>query len=287
MKLMHVTFMSALALVLLDGPLAKAVPVPLINVAFNDAAGNQSLANRGSVVATGTANGSTVGFSNDVPPTNTGGWSGDFNGVGSMGDFGDDNVDFGDIAEIDGLTSITITAWVKGIAFHANGSRVSAKQNNPAGYDFSILSGTSGDPEGIPAIAAGGVSISSAVEIGSLGGRIPLNTWRFIAASLDTTTDTLTWHIGDGTTLNSTPETSVFDAGPVAASSLPLLIGNFRFAGRAFQGLIDDVQIFGEALSTSDVSAVMRISDVVPEPSTCVTLLLGSVLILGRRKVVC
>lgn len=248
----------------------SAQPTPLMEVDFNTAAGDQSLVNRGALDATGTMSGSTAAFSNDVPPVNSGGWSASFHSnLGELEFTGDDKVDFGDLDELDGMSKFTFTAWVKSPEFHRNGSRMFSKGFGGIGFEFNMIGGTTPAFDGVPAFgiddpnSTSTAFVSAAAEIPDLGGRLPLNTWGFVAASYDRDApafEHVTWYIGDGTDIGTAQENFPIGAS-TGSSAEPFLIGNYYFPDRVFKGLIDNVRIYDEVLTPEQVTAVMMFDD--------------------------
>ena len=106
--------------------------LPVIQLDFNDAAGNQSLVNRGSLGGNGTSTGS-FSFATDAgaPPNGPDSDAGTFSS-------GSDGVDFGDVGAFDGLSAFTITAWINPASSPSNTVRIVSNQDN-----------TNGDREGI------------------------------------------------------------------------------------------------------------------------------------------
>lgn len=250
----------------------------LITVDFNTqdgASSTQSLMNAGSASVTSTFVGGGA-YSSSFAPSNAAGFSGTF------GSGGNSKVTVtGGGAALSNLQSFTLTAWVNPSSFATNGSRIFyslAAGNVPIQF---ILGST-----GIT-FAVDGVSAVAPITLS-------LNTWTFLAVTYDgtATSNNVNIYTGDGTTL-SAATTLTANAGTTLGTYGDLYIGaiNASDTTRNYRGLLDDAHVYGAssgaggALSSSALTSVMQLNDVVPEP-TCVSLVAFSAVgfLVSRRK---
>jgi len=209
---------------------------------FNDVDGNQSLVDRGTTSTTGSFTTAGAAYSTTVAPNNTGGYSGSFDGLSGA-------VDFGDIAALDGLTQMTITAWIK--SDDLNGNRIVNKRDNPDGFDLYYHDSA---PTGLEFVGDAGVSNG--------GGSFSASEWIWIAVTYDgtQTTNNVTFYTGDGTTL-ATGDTATLDKGALLANSNSLFIGNNNAGNRTFDGLIDNVRIYDTVKDAASLQTIMQYND--------------------------
>ena len=245
---------------------AQSVSAALIfQMDFNDAYGNQSLLDRGTTGVTGTSSGNFA-YSTTVAPSNYGGYSGSFDGSTGA-------VDFGDIDALDGLSTITITAWI----------RMDSAGENSAGR---IVRKRDGSTSGFETYYHGADSELEFVAKNSVangGGSISFGEWTFIAMTYDGTD--ATFYTGDGTTLSG-PDTASLANGSLGSNSVSLLIGNIEADSRTFDGLIDNVRIYDSIEGAASLESIMQFNDAsfVPEPSSTALLGLGGLALILRRK---
>ena len=88
----------------------------------------------------------------------------------------------------------------------------------------------------------------------------PLNTWSHLAATYDGTTLRLY--------VNGVQVASRAQTGPIATSSGALTIGGDALYGQHFSGRIDEVRIYGTALSASEIQTDMNTPIGTPGPDT-------------------
>jgi len=84
---------------------------------------------------------------------------------------------------------------------------------------------------------------------------IPINEWTHVAVVFDDTANSLTLLL-DGNADNTAPATA-----PYLRTGATAAIGNNRHGGddRPFNGIIDEVRFYGEALSDDEVQCLMHL----------------------------
>ena len=233
-----------LAIALIAGGLATASTAQadlVFQMDFNDADGNQSLVDRGTTGTIGSFSGGST-YSTDVAPSNSGGFSGSFDGASGA-------ANFGDIAALDGLTQMTITAWIKSDDLNTN--RIVSKRSNPDGFDLYYHTTS---PTGLEFVGEGGVSNG--------GGSFSASEWTWVAVTYDgtQTSNNVTFYTGDGTTL-SAGDTASLNKGALLANAQSLLIGNNSAGSRTFDGLIDNVRIYNSVEDAASLQSIMQFDD--------------------------
>lgn len=256
---------------------------PIVDVRFNDAHGDQSLANVGTAGGTGLLLGNAA-YATSTPAVNTGGQSIQFDGNG-------DYVNYGNIGALNGVQSFTITGWIKFSTANQTTTlprllsyKVSASSS--AGIDLYIANaGTTPKLSlGVDGVIAGDTTTLTADQ------------WVFFAVSYDgtQTTDNLKYYVGDanGVTLSSTKTLDAGAVNVVAGQSLYLggIITTPTPNLRDYTGLMDDITITGASssaggvLTLEQINAIRNQSDVVPEAATATSLLAGACAMLIRRR---
>ncbi|MFZ2146404.1 MAG: LamG-like jellyroll fold domain-containing protein [Sedimentisphaerales bacterium] len=157
----------------------------------------------------------------------------DFDGDG-------DYVDCGTNATINGLNeAITASAWINIRSVTTAWMTVMAKGENA--WRIAVNNLTTGMHFGFSGGDRGWQAANSATEL-------PLSEWHHVAATYDLQNGGRIYI--DGIEDGSNP-----DLGGVQMNEMPFLIGeNPEATGRFFDGLIDDVRIYGRALSADEVS---------------------------------
>ena len=190
-------------------------------------------------------------------------------------------------ADLNPTNAMTVMAWFKPNSFSLGSyswPAILKKTNDTAqsGYSMEIGQVYEGTPKVnvIVSSAAGGVAPPNSNSVAT-------GTWYFLAGvyEYNAGTSTLTTYFGhDSQVLESS--TTTFD-GQLNHSSENLNIGRDNWntgSNRHFNGIIDDVRIYNEALTASQVNGLY-----IPEPSTLILLTMGAVGLLAygwrRRRV--
>src|SRR5207245_2790525 len=145
------------------------------------------------------------------------------------------------------LTQFTVDAWIYVTAYGSPALYIVDKEDLDAGdanYAMSLTTDDFGNPNRAEILfdSAGHQYVDSTFPI-------PLNTWTHLAGSYDGTT--LKLYV-NGVLDNS----KVFGTTPVA-SGQPLFIGRRNSSTPyAFQGLIDEMEVFSHALSSTEVASI-------------------------------
>ena len=264
-KKIKALIIPSLALCLYAAQSASAALV--FQMDFNDADGNQSLTDRGTTGATGTESGNFA-YSTTVAPSNYGGYSGSFDGSSGA-------VDFGDIDALDGLSTMTITAWI----------RMDSAGEGGAGRIVRKRDGTTSGFETYYHATDSELEFVAKNSVANGGGSISFGDWTFIAMTYDSVAEEATFYTGDGTTLSG-PDTVTLASGSLGSNSVSLLIGNIEADSRTFDGLIDNVRIYDSVENSASLESIMQFNDAsfVPEPSSTALLGLGGLAFALRRR---
>ncbi len=260
---------STLALVAAAATMAvnSAQASLIFQMDFNDAAGNQSLADRGTTGVTGAFAGG-AGYSSTVAPSNSGGFSGSFDGINGS------SVDFGDIDALDGLTDLTITAWVRSSTANSgsasSSSRIVWDRTGSTGFDLYYH-----DTDSELELVLDGTVVNG-------GGSFPGQQWTWIAVTYDSSESEATFYTGNGTTL-SAGDTVAIDKGALGSNDSSFFIGNRSDGLRPYQGLIDNVRVYSSVEDAASLTTIMTFDDV-PEPNSLALLSLGGLLVASRRR---
>ncbi len=260
MKWSVVALSMTMALTLVPTAYSGSVPKPIIDLDFNENSGTVTV-NAGSAGGELTLTTPTPTWSNNVPA-----------GVG-----GTSSVDFGttvgtyvvespsNYAELTGLTAFTVVGWAncRNSSEGSGGNRLVTWINHGGqGVDVvyksdgSVQVGINQWPDGVPAR-------SSAGKITTDPGASPDN-WKFFAVSYDSDLPSgqVKFYFGD-TASPATFDVEIdYDRGAVGSDISRLAIGHFNIAtrnaaqDRMFRGLIDEVKVFGGALTLEQIQQV-------------------------------
>ena len=158
----------------------------------------------------------------------------------------DDRVVAGDIDPQGGMT---LEAWIRPetISNNSNQDRVVSKSSN---YELTISTGDTGCGFGTAGDVQWRATIGGA-NARICGGQLQPGIWQHIAGTYDGVTFTLY--------VNGSPVATAARSGAMTANDLPLVVGNHPVNARPFHGGIDEVRIWGRALSQADVLNYMNI----------------------------
>jgi hypothetical protein len=202
----------------------------------------------------------------------------------------------GDAADLDGLSALTLTTWLKVDIYPKLGAsgndRLMAKQGGGANFDgFSWnMNATPNDgPVGPDNFRLGLFLGGSGGFVGAFSSDDATAVeWAFLATTYDSTSGTVAFYMGSVNSpvvLLGTPQVLGLNPGVIDGLSARFGVG-FTDAAPASDlsaiGLQDDVRVYGQALSVTELEGVRQSN--VPEPNTISLLGLGSVVALGTRR---
>jgi hypothetical protein len=160
----------------------------------------------------------------------------------------DDYVDAGNDASLNLQGSLTMAAWIKPDTFGlGSGGRIAERgDGNTAGYVFYIYGSTLSS---ISYFASGGTfaDARSAVTTGQ---------WQHVAVVYDQSAATVTFY-KDGSQEGSP---IAYTDAPPDSSGYSFIIGNRLDLKRTFDGLIDDLMVYGRALSADEIQQIYSVS---------------------------
>jgi uncharacterized repeat protein (TIGR03806 family) len=244
--------------------------VPIVKLPLNENGGATAV-NLGSAGGSLSLTASTPAWTGNVP-----------SGIGGASalDFGTATGNFvaespAPIAELGGLSAFTITGWInnRSATEGAGGNRVVTWINNGGdGVDLvyhadgSLQLGIDQWPDTSPAR-------SSADKITADPAAGPDN-WRFFAVTYDAAAQEVRFYFGSAVSDATLDVARAYTGrGPVGAAIGRLALGHFNSVTRSsaldrmLRGLIDQVQIYGDALSASEIGLVQRTGSPVAPPS--------------------
>jgi chitodextrinase len=186
------------------------------------------------------------GNSNTGALSNGAAWTAGKFGTGISLDGVDDRVNVGDSASLDLSSAMTIEAWLRPSVL-GSGWRTVVLKERTSGHVYALYANTSGSvPSGEAVLSSGAAADATSTT------QLPLNTWTHLAVTYDGTTLRL-WV--NGTQVDSTPA-----AGGVQTSTGALRIGSNSIWGEPFQGQVDEVRIYGRALTSTEIRTDMTTS---------------------------
>lgn len=282
---------SVLALSLCSG-LAVHAATPILEYDFNDS---------------GTSTSSSGSTSYELEMYDSGGTSSaaDLHGnsgsgvSGLAGDYAFDNTDAtgmgtngvggaargtGILSDLSGLQSLTITGWFNAASLITDYPNILG--NIEDGEKGFLLTGNNGRLS---------LQVNTSAYVSGGGVYNTTNEWVFFAVSYDGTvsSDNLTYYVGDMNTSVTVETLRSLDQGAIAGSANPFTIGNVATGStiRPFDGLLDDIAIYGSKLDASGVLSLSEIEQIrlssIPEPSATSGLIGCGVLVMvlcARRE---
>lgn len=222
----------------------------LIQIDFNDAHGNWSLVNAGTIAVTGTIV-TAVEPSLSHPTVNRAGYSANFTNDTYNGA---NHITFGNLQAFqNAITNMTICLWLRPQLYKAYPMRVINKgSGGGTGWSFDVQ-GTYK-----PTLMVEGYNSASLLADG-----IPKGHWTFIAMTYNgtLTTNNILCYTGDGASL-SIPTTNTLNRGSILGNSDELWFGS-RGPGddRPYHGCMDGVRIYDEVLDAAALDAIMKTDD--------------------------
>jgi hypothetical protein len=237
----------------------SSLPTPLVKLEFNENTGS-TVANTGSASAT---------FTKTNPPA----WSTNVpaNGGASSVDFGTTNGNYyvesgAVVGQLANMQSFTVTGWVnnRNSTIGPGGNRiVSWIYNGANGVDIVYASGGA-LKVGINQWPDSSSAISSTGKIPT-DAAAPASNWRFFAVTYRSSTSTIEFYFGDNSTPASLDKSLTYNRGAVGATIGKLAIGHFNTESlrtsrtdRMFRGLIDQIEVYGSALSSQEIQLVQN-----------------------------
>lgn len=284
MKPMRLRILTVLSVLCGVTAAIAQLPTPLIQLTFNDNSG-ATVANAGSALAT---------FSKSDPPA----WSTNVpasGGVSSL-DFGSVTGNFyvessAVVSQLANLESFTVTGWVnnRSATIGSGGNRIVSWINNGGqGVDIVLASGgvlkvgINQWPDSTTAVSSAGMIPTDAAASAS--------NWRFFAVTYNSVSSTIQFYFGANSTPVVLDRSLTYSRGSVGATIGKLAIGHFNSESlrpsrtdRMFRGLIDQVQIFGAALSLAEIQTVQSGGVVAVPVFTSVTPSAGALLFSGTN----
>ncbi len=156
----------------------------------------------------------------------------------------DDQVNCGNDSSLNLTDSLTICAWINPRTFGQNGwGRIVDKGDGTTGYSFFVDERI----QGITYVIYGGILVSSNSNT------VTPNQWQHVAVVYDQSSSTVTFYV-DGQQAGS----AAYATSPADSANSPLVVGIRGFdLRRAFDGLIDEVRVYNEPLSQSQIQQLL------------------------------
>ncbi len=185
------------------------------------------------------------------------------------------------IAAINTLQSFTLTGWFKTDSTTSIGSNACLINNENTSAGFKLFSNATGqlalNVNGSPVTSTGTTAYAAT------------QSWVFFAVTYDGTiaSNNVKFYVGNTSTATSLNVTRSLAQGTTVNNTSAFSIGNLAGTNtRPFDGLMDDIAIYGSqtdntgVLSLAQIEAV-RAANVIPEPSTLGLLACGMGLLIG------
>jgi hypothetical protein len=231
----QVTLAIALAMVtalrFLSGPDPAAAPTLIAAYNFNEGSG--------SVLNDVTGNGNHGTLANGPVWTTAGKYGGALTFDGS-----NDIVNIPHSSSLNLTTGLTLEAWVRPTT--VTNWRTVLMKERPGNLAYGLYANTSTNRPAVELATAGGAGNLEAAGTG----RLNANTWAHVAATFDGSSLKLY--------VNGTQVRSLAASGTIVTSTNALRIGGNTIWGEYFRGQIDDVRIYNEALTATQIQADMN-----------------------------
>ena len=199
------------------------------------------------------------------------------------------NLDGGDAAKLDGLTTLTASFWLN-LRSNPNGQdRLLTDMTAGAGWDWRFRDGT---PTATSPLNAASFSFTFALDAGSINFAATSDAsdeWRFFAITYDGNLAANNLRLYEGGLTNAAVllETRTLNQGPIAVNAAPFLVGRTQLTSsdRTPPAWMDDIRIHDTVLDLAALQVVLNenLNSLIPEPSTVGLLGFGA-LVLWRRR---
>jgi hypothetical protein len=227
---------SAVSLVVSLGP-PPAADGPVLALSFNEASGTVA------TDTSGRGNHGTISGATRVAGRTGAGSALLFDGV-------NDWVTVADSSTLDLTTALTIEAWVNPALVNGWETLV-LKERGVGDMAYGLYAADGTTAQGGVDGPAGYANIGGVHRAVRQNAGLALGTWAHVAVTYDGATQRLY--------VNGALVASRAQTGNMAVSASPLRIGgNAAWAGEFFQGLIDDVRVYGRALSATEIATDMN-----------------------------
>ncbi len=157
----------------------------------------------------------------------------------------DDYVNCGNNVTSTDMNKITISAWIRPDSFGSTGwPRIVDQGNGSTGFSFYLDQ----NKESLKFVVYGEKTVESQRNVVNLG------TWQHVAVTYDSSSQAINFYL-NGNNIGS----STYSAIPADTSQSPFLIGMRGYdTKRNFDGMLDEVRIYNEALSASDITSLAQ-----------------------------
>lgn len=210
------------------------------------------------------------------------------NGTGFSLDLRDDASTYayalsGDADDLDGLSALTLTTWLKLESYPSGNNRLLSKQAAGSfdGFSFNMNAAPNDGPVGPDNFRLGlFLGGDGSFTFGFSNADASATDWAFLAATYDTASNTIAFYMGDRNTpvaLLGTPQVLTTNPGVIDGMSALFGVGYTDAASTSDTSAIgwqDDVRVYGSALNLSQLEEVRKQG--IPEPSSCILLLIAA-----------
>jgi autotransporter-associated beta strand protein len=170
-------------------------------------------------------------------------------------------IDAGDVDKIDGLSQLTLTAWIRLYGDPVNGEAIMGKMDSSTGNPgFALLFGLN-DTNGIFADRFSIKVRINGTAGGGSGNISASNAWVFVAMTYDGTlaASNLKYYTGrSGTAVAQSGTTKTYNRGAVQANSLSFRAPTYGISTVAAPMMIDDVRVYSGVLTVDQLEAIRQ-----------------------------